>query len=210
MHPTLLSTATVAAGLVFAFLSASASADIRFATRETVNGRTSATPTFWFGDNKRARVEGAEVTVTRIDLGKVYVINRDNKTFSSKALAPAPAILPLSVVDMKRSETLGKWRCKLYQVTGAAARGKTIRLWVTRDLKIDRAQFAVLMTQYAGESGAEWLRAYQQIDGVPVMQEVSETRGNITQVMRSKVTAADVMDAPHDMYLPPRGYRKVP
>jgi hypothetical protein len=117
-------------------------------------------------------------------------------------------MLPVSAVPTKETAVIGRWLCRRYNLEGAATHGMKISLWVTKDVTLNTADFAKLMAGFGQQAGAEWLQAYLQIDGFPVAQEVSSTRGGAKQVRRSEVTAIDILAPPDDTYLPPDGFKK--
>jgi hypothetical protein len=187
---------------------APARADVRIIARESLNGHATSTTTHWFGDGKRARIDGDSVVVTRLDLGKIYLIDRARQTFQARDLATTPGAAAVSAVPTGETAIIGRWLCRKYRIEGAATHGRRISLWVTRDMDIDSSAFAKLMADFGRQSGAEWLQAYAQIDGFPVMQEISLTRGSLTQSRSVEVISADTLSAPPETYLPPRGYKK--
>jgi hypothetical protein len=196
---------SLALGLLF--VSLSAAADIRLVAREYLNHQPTVTTTHWFGIDKSARDDGRIRTVMRFDLGRMYVIDREAKTYRSLKLPEAP---PLKAIALPTEDTatIGRWRVRRWRVAGPAANGFDIDLWVSRDIERGDA-FVELMQKLARQPGAEWLAAYAEIDGFPLAQEIRLTRNGMTQKRRSEVASYAVMDPPPDTYLPPRGYKRV-
>jgi hypothetical protein len=185
----------------------SARADIRLVAREYLNSKPTVTTTHWFGADKSARDDGRVRTIMRFDLGRMYVVDRQAKTYRSVKLAEAP---PLKVIVLPTQDTalVGNWLVRRWRVDGPAARGLTINLWASTDIQRGDA-FVELMQKYARQPGAEWLAAYAQIDGFPLAQEISLSENGMTQTRRSEVASYGVMDAPPDTYIPPKGYKRV-
>jgi hypothetical protein len=188
-------------------VSLSATADIRLVAREYLNHQPTVTTTHWFGVDKSARDDGRVRTVMRFDLGRMYVIDRQSKTYRSIKLPEAP---PLKAIALPTPDTarIGQWRVRRWRVAGPAANGFDIDLWVTTDIERGDA-FVALMQKLARQPGAEWLAAYAEIDGFPVAQEIRLTRKGMTQKRRSEVASYAVMEPPPDTYLPPRGYKRI-
>jgi hypothetical protein len=185
----------------------SAAADIRLVAREYLNHQPTVTTTHWFGVDKSARDDGRVCTVMRFDLGRMYVIDREARSYRSLKLPEAP---PLRAIALPTADTarIGQWRVRRWRVAGPAANGFDIDLWVTTDIERGDA-FVELMQKLARQPGAEWLAAYAEIDGFPVAQEIRLTRNGMTQRRRSEVATYAVMNPPPDTYLPPRGYKRI-
>jgi hypothetical protein len=185
-----------------------ARADIRLVAREYLNNKPTVTTTHWFGVDKSARDDGRMRTIMRFDLGRIYLVDREARTYRSLKLQQAE---PLKVIVLPTQDTalIGNWLVRRWRVDGPAARGQTINLWATKDVERGDA-FVELMQKFARQPGAEWLAAYAEIDGFPLAQEITLTDHGMTQTRRSEVASHSVMDPPPDTYLPPRGYKRVP
>lgn len=183
-------------------------ADMRLVTREYLNNRPTVTTTHWFGDDKSSRDDGRLRTVMRFDLDRMYIIDREAKTYRSLALPEAP---PLHVIALPTADVdkIGNWIVKRWRVDGPAAHGYTINIWACDDLAREPG-FAGLMQKLARQPGGEWLAAYAKIEGVPIVQEISHRHRGMTQVRRSEVASYGILKPPPDAYLPPRGYKRIP
>jgi hypothetical protein len=186
----------------------SALADVRLVAREYLNNRPTVTTTHWFGADKSARDDGRTRTVMRFDLGRMYTIDRQERTYRSLELPKAPPLKAI-VVPTSDAQKIGNWVVKRWRVDGPAAHGLTINLWVTTEIKRGDA-FVELMQKLSRQPGAEWLVAYAEIDGFPIVQEISLSERGMTQTRRSEVVTHAVMEPPADTYLPPRGYKRIP
>jgi hypothetical protein len=183
-------------------------ADVRLVAREYLNNRPTVTTTHWFGVDKSARDDGRTRTVMRFDLGRMYVIDRQARTYRSFVLPESPA-LKVIVVPTQDTALIGNWLVRRWRVDGPAAHGYTINLWASTDIERGDA-FVELMQKLSRQPGAEWLAAYAEIDGFPIVQEISLTERGMTQTRRSEVASYGVMEPPADAYLPPRGYKRIP
>lgn len=182
-------------------------ADVRLITREYLNNRPTVTTTHWFGTDKSARDDGRIRTVMRFDLKRMYVIDRQARSYRSFELVQAP---PLKTTLQRTNDLrrIGNWSARRWRVDGPAAHGYTIDLWATTDIKVEDG-FVEVMQKLSRQPGAEWLVAYAKIDGFPVVQEISLTERGLKQTRRSEVATYVVMEPPADTYLPPRGYTLV-
>ncbi|MGH8453982.1 MAG: hypothetical protein ACRES4_04935 [Nevskiales bacterium] len=185
-----------------------AQADLRLVAREYLNNRPTVTTTHWFSADKSARDDGRTRTVMRFDLGRMYVIDRQARSYRSLDLPDAPALKTI-VLPTQDTRLIGNWLARRWRVDGPAAHGLSINLWATTDIERGDA-FVDLMQKLARQPGAEWLAAYARIDGFPVLQEISLTEKGMTQTRRSEVASCVVMEPPADTYLPPRGYKRIP
>lgn len=183
-------------------------ADLRLVAREYLNNRPTVTTTHWFGEDKSSRDDGRVRTVMRFDLGRMYIIDRETKTYRSLALPDAP---PLDVIVLPTTDVdkVGNWIVKRWRVDGPAAHGYTINIWACAELE-RQPGFVDLMQKLARQPGAEWLAAYAKIDGIPIVQEISHRQRGMSQVRRSEVASYGLHKPPPEAYLPPRGYQLVP
>ncbi len=182
-------------------------ADMRLVAREYLNNRPTVTTTHWFGTDMSSRDDGRTRTIMRFDLGRMYVIDNQAKTYRSLALPDAPA-LDVIVVPTTDVDKIGNWVVKRWRVDGPAARGYTINIWACDSLEREEG-FAALMHKLSRQPGAEWLAAYAKIEGIPIVQEISLRRHGMTQTRRSEVASFSITKPPADTYLPPRGYKRI-
>jgi hypothetical protein len=182
-------------------------ADIRLVAREYLNNKPTVTTTHWFGVDKSARDDGRVRTIMRFDLGRIYVVNHESKTYRSIKLQQAPE-LRVAVLPTQDTALIGNWLVRRWRVEGPAAHGLTISLWATKDIERGDA-FVDLMRKYARQPGAEWLAAYALIDGFPLAQDITLTEQGMTQTRRSEVATHAVMEPPPDTYIPPRGFKRI-
>jgi hypothetical protein len=183
-------------------------ADMRLVTREYLNNRPTVTTTHWFGDDKSARDDGRTRTIMRFDLGRMYIIDPQARTYRSLALPDTPPqdVIVLATTDVDK---IGNWIVKRWRVDGPAAQGYTINIWACAELAREDG-FVELMQKLARQPGADWLTAYAKIEGIPIVQEISLRHKGMTQVRRSEVASYGILKPPPDTYLPPRGYKRIP
>ena len=93
---------------LFLLLPLSAQADVRLIAREYLNNRPTVTTTHWFGLDKSARDDGRTRTVMRFDLGRMYIIDRQERTYRSLEL-PKATPLKVIVVPTPDAQKIGNW-----------------------------------------------------------------------------------------------------
>lgn len=191
-----------------ALLPCAAHADIFLLTQEFLNGRPTTQTRHWFAADKSERDDGRVRTVMRFDLGRMYLIDGGARTYRS---LPLPETKPLSYTVSQTADAVRiiSHPARRWRVTGPATHGFDINLWMSSAIERPAA-FTEIMRRLARRPGAEWLAAYDELDGFPLAQEISLTRHGMTQTRRSEVIRYRVMEAPGDTYLPPRGFKRVP
>jgi len=190
---------------------ASAAADIRVQVEESVNEAEPARVVHWFADDRTARDDGSRYIVTRLDRKMTYVIDRESESYRAVdlKLRPEDAIPTVHVERTEDVRTIGEWRTRRYRVTGPATRDLTIDIWVCHDLDVDIEPFRRLMVRLGNRPGSEWLKAYEEIEGFPILQEVVLERPGIRLRSRSRVVSISERKPPPDTYTPPEDFQRV-
>lgn len=184
--------------------------------------------TFWIGDDRALRSTGDQDVLLRLDQKKLYVIDREAKTYSALDLpVDFTAYLPpevkqqmgqmleamtmnATVEPTDQTKEIGDWDARLYRVNLSNQMGMTIdsQVWVTKDVDIDLSSFqemtrAMASLQPGAAAAAEELL---KIDGVPVLME-SEIKGmGGGTTSREELVSAETQDAPAGIYEIPEGY----
>gem|GEM_PF-3393251 len=189
-----------------------AAADIMVRVEESFNGQLPITAVHWFGDKRSTRDDGSRYVVTRLDEARIYTIDRlaQNYSVSKLPVLNNPG-QPLDVRALARDETrsIGPWTARKYEVIGAATAGMQIIIWATRDVDIDLENFRNIMTGLARRPGSEWMAAYRQIDGFPVLQEVQMEHKGVQYFGQTRVVAVEEREPPQDIYAPPADFRQL-
>lgn len=188
-----------------------AAADLRVTVEESVNEAPPVEVTHWFGGDRSLRDDGGRYIITRLDQQQSFVVDRGKRAYKAIPLkldpdGTAPRVLVEATDDFRQ---IGEWTARRYRLSGPATRGLKIDLWISRDVSADINQFRDLMVRLSGRKGSEWLRAYEQMDGFPVLQEVELTRRGITLRTESRVIAIADVKPRTGLYQPPEGFRQI-
>lgn len=190
----------------------SAAADIRVQVKETVNDGEPSQAVHWFGDQRSMRDDGSRYIVTRLDLRKIFIVNRLAQQYRVIPLPDKPAEEP-PAVSVERTDDVREiegWPARRYRIGGAAAGDMTIDVWISDEVPVDIAGFRRLMVNLGQRPGSEWMQAYRQIPGFPVLQEVTLTRPELRLHSKSQVTSIEQAEPAADTYDPPEDYEQVP
>jgi len=216
--------AAVVVGLTLAHVSFAA-ADLRIVTTEgsSVEGDASALPdamrkafgqndpkqvTLWIGDDRSARV-GEDVTmIVRLDRKEMYTLDNGDRTYRVSPLgagrSPGPGQAPWRIVKSAETRQVGEWTAVRHDLTidmGGAPMDVT--LWVS-DVGVDTKTMRPFIEAFASSQGMDWMKAYNELDGYPVRQEV-----RMGPVMSwQEVVSITQEPAPPGTYDAPAGYRK--
>lgn len=186
-------------------------ADLRVQVEESVNGAEPAAVTHWFGDDRTMRDDSSRYIITRLDQQKSYVVNREKLQYRvvDLDLRPDEAIPDVTVTRTDDVRNIGEWTARRYRLSGPATRDLTIDIWITRDLDVDITPFRRLMIKLGNRPGSEWLKAYKEIQGFPVLQQVELKRPGIKLRTQSRVIRVEQAEPDADTYNPPDDYRRV-
>lgn len=194
------------------FFSSVAGADIMVRVEESFNGQLPITALHWFGQDRSTRDDGNRYVVTRLDEGRIYTIDRLTQSYKISEL-PAPGYNEATpdVRALLKDETrnIGKWSTRKYEVIGAATAGMKIVIWATKDVDINLEYFRKVMAGLARRPGSEWMAAYRQIDGFPVLQEVRLEHKGAIYHGQTRVVAVEERNPPQNIYSPPDDYEEI-
>lgn len=187
------------------------SADIRVEVRESVNNAEPVPVIHWFGASRTLRDDGDRFIITRLDQGKTYIVDRKKKQYrvvplSLEGESDDPAV---EVTRTDDTREIGKWTARRYRISGPATRDLTIDIWVTDEVQVDVDAFRRLMVRLGNRPGSEWLKAYAEIEGFPVMQQVQLERPGIRLRSESRVVKIEETEPEPGTYNPPEDYKKV-
>lgn len=205
--------ALIIAGLLAGLLPAAGNADVMVRVEESFNGQLPMTALHWFGPDRSTRDDGNRYVVTRLDEGRIYTIDRLAQTYRVSELATTEQRLAAEDVRaLKRDETrmIGEWQAVKYEVIGAATAGMKIVIWASRDVDIDLEKFRNIMTALSRRPGSEWMAAYRDIEGFPVLQEVQMDYKGAAFHGQTRVVAVEERSPPADIYQPPADYQQLP
>lgn len=180
---------------------------------ESFNGQLPTTALHWFGSERSARDDGNLYVVTRLDEGKTYTIDRMTQSYQVSPLpTPTSSTTGNDVRAIKHQETrkIGQWNTEKYEIIGSATAGMNIVIWASKDVKIDLPTFQKVMTGLSRRPGSEWMAAYREIDGFPVLQEVRLQHKGTNYLGQTRVVTVEERDPPPHIYSPPDNFQKMP
>jgi len=185
----------------------------------------------WVGETGTRRDDGPKTTLLRTDRRKLYLLDHDERTYSTidlpvdlARLTPADQRATLNeliaatkvqvtVAKTAESKKVGGFAAERYNVTVAGG-GKKIfdsTLWVSKDVS-GFAQANQVAAQLAAlqPGSADWAAELERLPGYPVLQEtVLEVTGAKVR-SREELTAVEAKAAPAGTYEIPDGYRAMP
>ncbi|WP_353251363.1 DUF4412 domain-containing protein [Salinisphaera sp. PC39] len=199
-----------AVALLLCGMTGAAWADIRVEVRESVNDAEPVPVVHWFGASRTLRDDGNRFIITRVDQGKTYIVDREKRQYR---------VVPLNLdedgdvpdVSIERTEDtreIGEWSAHRYRIAGPATRDLTIDIWIADDVDVDVSAFRRLMVRLGDRPGSEWLKAYAEIDGFPVLQQVELERPGIRLRSESRVVEIEETEPPPGTYSPPDDYER--
>lgn len=196
--------------LALACTATMARADIRVVVEESINGAPPITVVHWFGDARTMRDDGSQYVITRLDQGLTYVVNRKTESYRVVEMElskePGPSVTVKATNDHRM---ISGWPTRRYRVTGEATGDLVIDIWVTTALDTDLSNFHQLMIRLGNRAGSEWMKAYKEIPGFPIMQVVTLERPGIRLRAKSKVVQFERTEPPPNTYSPPESYEQV-
>lgn len=196
--------------LALAGAATAARADIRVEVEESVNGAEPVFVVHWFGPGRSMRDDGDRYIITRLDQARTYVVNRATERYrvvEMKLRDDADPDINVEPTDDRR--TISGWPTRRYRVSGEATGDLTIDVWTTDAIDADISGFRELMVRLGNRPGSEWMKAYREIPGFPVLQTVKLSRPGIRLSSKSKVVAFERTDPEPNIYSPPDGYEQV-
>lgn len=188
-------------------------ADLRVQVEESVNGAEPAPVTHWFGQNRTMRDDGSRYIITNLRDETTTIVNRETQSYqivplSLRADSEIPAV---TVTRTDDTRVIGDWPVRRYRLGGPATRELTIDIWITQNLNVDVSAFRNLMIKLGNRPGSEWLKAYEKIEGFPILQEVELTRPGIRLRSQSRVVSLnEVAPENKNIYDPPDYYQRTP
>lgn len=203
----------IVAGWLVGFFPYIAQADVMVRVEESFNGQLPMTAVHWFGPERSTRDDGSRYVVTRLDEGRIYTVDRLAQTYRITELAiNDQAQTSKEVRALKGNEVrkIGPWTARRYEVIGAATAGMKIVIWASRDVDIDLEKFRNIMTALSRRPGSEWMAAYRNIDGFPVLQEVTMDYKGSSFHGQTRVVAVEERAPPDHIYQPPADYERLP
>jgi len=188
------------------------------------------TEVMWIGKDHMRVEDGTDVTIVRMDLKKMYMLDTAAKTvttvdlpFDMKKYLPAemaPMLeqmfpkTPATLTPSTETQKIKDWNATKYTLTKPMPRGgqMTQVMWVTKDVAIDRTgwqdMFAAQMASnpFAGGMADEM----KKLDGITVLTERTVSMMGNEMKSKDSVASIETKDAPPGHYEVPAGYTEKP
>jgi hypothetical protein len=189
------------------------------------------TEVLWVGKDHMRSESGDKVTIVRMDLKKMFMLDTKAKTVSSldlpvdlsKYVPPEAAPMLKMMSEMKITVTpttetkkIKDWNTTKYTMTMRMDMGPgvdiTQDMWVTKDIPLDRANWQemnrTMMSAALGTSGL--VEEMKKIDGVPVLTERTQTMMGTAVKSRVEVISVEQKDPVAGFYDVPKDFTEKP
>ena len=184
-------------------------AELPEAMREALANQEPKKVTYWFAEDRAARVDNAGSLISRLDRREAYLVNNATKTYSVIEMdgAEAEPATPVSAKLVKSSETkkIDSWNTVRYNMTiDMGDEQAEVVLWVSDAVDVDMAAYRAFIESMAESQGTDWMRSFLDIDGYPVRQEY-----RIGPILSwQQLIAVSQEEPPIGTYEPPAGFTK--
>ncbi len=206
--------------LLAAFAPAIAAADTVLTLQSSIQGlKDQPQPgpvKVWIDGDKLRRDEGETSYVLRIDRGKLYILNHEDKTFTElavadllKTVAPPQAQITVKVTATSDTKKVGSWNARKYKVDIRNPMGLHLdtTIWASKDVASYQAYNRLAASLAALQPGAaDWARKLETIEGFPVLQEADVEMGGSRFKTREELVSVETLTAPEGSYEVPKGY----
>lgn len=204
-------------------LAAPAAAGTLLTIRSSVEGLRMEQPRreirIWIDGDKVRRDDGESSTILRLDQGKLYQLNHEEKTCIEIPLAglqkatPSGAQMKVQVSATGEAKKIATWNARRYKVEISSPEGLRMEtnIWASTEVESYGAYNRLAAALAALQPGSgDWARKLQQIEGFPVVQESNVTMGTSHFKTREELVSVETKDAPAGAWEPPAGYKVLP
>jgi len=184
----------------------------------------------WFGKDRMRVEEGEMVTIVRIDLKKMYMLDTKAKTVTTldlpvdvKKYMPADMApmmdqmmgqMKVTVTPTTETKKIKDWNATKYTMTMSMPMGgsSTQEMWVTKDVAPKQAgwqdMYCSLMAThpFAASLAAEM----KKIDGLPVLIERTQNMMGSEMKSKEQVVSIETKEPAADLYELPKGFTEKP
>jgi hypothetical protein len=184
---------------------------------------------FWVGASAVRRDDGSSSAILRLDRGKLYLIDHDDKTYSALDLpvdlqrlateAERPLLAQLTaatkvqvaVSGTAENRQIGRFAARRFDVAVTGPGGKIFdsTLWVSRDVPgYEPANRAAASLAALQPGSTDWARELERLPGFPVLQETVLEMTGAKVRSREELVSVETQNAPAGSYEPPAGYKE--
>jgi hypothetical protein len=188
-----------------------------------------STEVTWLAKDRMRVEEGDKITIVRLDLKKIFVLDKQAKTVSTLEI---PVVLEQYIPEESReiaaqltsrtkaelkttteTKKIKDWNAtKVMLTVSMPAGGSAYDMWVTKDVAFDRAAWMELMiARYSMRiDGAATTAEMKKIDGYPVLVERRQQLQAVEQKSRDELVSIEEKEAPAGWYDAPKDYAEKP
>ncbi len=182
----------------------------------------------WAGKDRLRLDDGERVIVVRLDTKKIHVLDPVAKTASttdipvdlvtlappdvSKMLADMGKSMKVSSETTTETRKIHTWDATKSIVRLGGSANATMTVWVTKDLPLDRENYADLVGHAMSirPGGTMVAAEMRKLGGVSVLTEREQQSGGATMKSRDEMVSAETKDAPAGIYDVPADYTAKP
>lgn len=180
--------------------------DLPEGLRQSLEGQEPTTVTYWIGNDRAARVDESGSMIARLDRGESYFVDRRAESYTVIEISDRESREGLGgswkTVETGETRSIGTWTAKRHEMTiEVGGEPIEVTLWVA-DIGVDLDAYHAFIESVAQAQGADWMRAYLELDGYPVRQEVRV--GGI--LSWQEVESVSEESPPSGTYEVPEGY----
>ena len=183
--------------------------------------------TTWIGDDRMYMDQGGTVTIVRLDLMKLYVVDHDTKSYHvldlpvdlSKLIPPemqpmlAMMQFEVTVTPTEEHKQVGEWNARRYDMTMTSQMfSMNTTMWVTKVAGYNPEAFNSMYVHLNSlQPGmADAVKEMTKIEGLVVEQKGVMTMMGNEVGTSEKTISIDDMAAPAGTYDPPADYTEKP
>jgi hypothetical protein len=210
-----LAAAAVSLALLLSGL-ATAGADTRIKSEERTQFAmgdqkkdTTTDTILWFGQDRAARLTADGRMISRLDRGEAYLVNDAQESYTVIPLERregAATTEPPKVRKSGETRQIGSWAAERYDLDFEIAPGETGHavLWMSTDVDVDLDVYRAYARSVARAMNMSWLASMADLEGYPVLQEMTVGPVHVTTRLLSITDQAP----PEGIYEPPSGYER--
>lgn len=186
--------------------------------------------TYWLGDDRALRDDGATAALLRGDQDRLYIINHADETYSVLDLpVDLMSLLPeqsrqqmeqmLQAMEMTATveptddeKEVNGYSARRYEVVLENQMGMKIEstVWATEEIDVDLESFHRMSRAMASlqPGGAGVVEELMQVAGLPVLMESQIEGMGSSMTSREELVSAETKDAPPGTFEVPEGYEE--
>jgi hypothetical protein len=178
----------------------------------------------WIGNKKMAYISNSRIIIVDLNKNLMFFINKNEKTYVeiplpfelakvvTKQIAPDLQYSTFSgtVKATKESKTIGRWKCRCYNISGSRPYGREIKAWVhpTPPFDMDTYNKMNINVLKLHNYDSNFIKEMQKIRGIEIrLDETVYFRGSIRK-RTDKILEISKKTPKTISYSVPAGYKK--